>query len=157
MIRPATTSDIPALLDIEHASFAGNRISRRSFRHLLSHANALTLLDDSGGAPRGYVMLLFRAGLPLARLYSIATHPGCLGQGVAAALLLAAEQAALERGCARLRLEIRRDNRASLRLFRGRGYRIFGQYPGYYEDGMAAHRLERTLTPRHAAALTEFL
>jgi ribosomal protein S18 acetylase RimI-like enzyme len=148
LIRIATTYDIPALLEIEHASFEGNRISRRSFRHLLGHANALTLLDEQDGALRGYIMLLFRANLSLARVYSVATHPDFLGQGVAATLLLVAEQAALEHDCARLRLEVRHDNHASLRLFQSRGYCIFGQYPRYYEDGMAAHRLEKTLT-RH--------
>lgn len=145
MIRLATPFDIPALLEIERASFEGDRISRRSFRHLLGHANALTLLDERDGALRGYIMLLFRAGLPLARVYSIATHPDCLGQGVAATLLALAEQVALDHGCARLRLEIRQDNLASLHLFQSRGYRIFGQYPGYYKDGMAAQRLEKAL------------
>ncbi|HJV01404.1 MAG TPA: GNAT family N-acetyltransferase/peptidase C39 family protein [Burkholderiaceae bacterium] len=148
MIRRATIDDIPALLDIEQASFHGDRISRRSFRRLLTGGSALTLLDASGGALRGYVTLLFRAGLPRARVYSIATHPQYLGQGVAAALLMTAEQAALERGCLAMRLEIRKDNAASLSLFQSRGYRIFGQHAGYYEDGMDAFRLEKTLT-RH--------
>lgn len=148
MIRLATTSDAAALADLEHASFAGDRVSRRSFRHLLGRASALTLLDEQDGALRGYIMLLFRAGLSVARVYTIATHPDHLGQGVAAALLLRAEQAALERDCDRLRLEIRHDNLASLCLFQQRGYRIFDQYADYYEDGMAAHRLEKPLT-RH--------
>lgn len=156
LIRLATPHDVSALLEIEQASFDGNRISRRSFRHLLEHANALTLIDEQAGAPRGYIMLLFRAKLSLARVYSVATHPDFLGQGVAGALLLQAEQAALERGCVRLRLEIRHDNQASLRLFQNRAYRIFGQYAAYYEDGMAAHRLEKTLT-RPLRPLTQFL
>jgi ribosomal protein S18 acetylase RimI-like enzyme len=95
LIRPATTSDAAALAAIEHASFAGDRVSRRSWRHLLGRASALTLLDEQDGALRGYIMLLFRAGLSVARVYTIATHPDFLGQGVAAALLLRAEQAAL--------------------------------------------------------------
>jgi ribosomal-protein-alanine N-acetyltransferase len=149
LIRPATTSDAAALAAIEHASFAGDRVSLRSFRHLLGSASALTLLDEQDGALRGYIMLLFRAGLSVARVYTIATHPDFLGQGVAAALLLRAEQAALARDCDRLRLEIRHDNQASLCLFQQRGYRIFGQHSDYYEDGMAAHRLEKSLT-RHS-------
>ncbi|WGG49730.1 hypothetical protein [Rugamonas sp. DEMB1] len=59
---------------------------------------------------------------------------------------IARKQAALERDCDRLRLEIRHDNLASLCLFQHRGYRIFDQYADYYEDGMAAHRLEKPLT-----------
>ena len=57
MIRLATPFDIPALLEIEHASFDGNRISRRSFRHLLGRANALTLIDEQDGALRGLSLI----------------------------------------------------------------------------------------------------
>ncbi len=147
-IRCATLDDIDALLDIEHASFHGDRLSRRSFRHLLDGANALILLDEHEGELRGYITLLFRTKVQVARVYSIATHPRYLGQGVAAALLLTAEQAALTHGCVTMRLEIRHDNQASLRLFQSRGYAIFGEHQDYYEDGMAAHRLEKSLT-RH--------
>jgi ribosomal protein S18 acetylase RimI-like enzyme len=147
-VRPATAADIAALLAIEQASFHGDRLSRRSFRHLLQGANALTLIDEQDGAVRGYITLLFRTRRHVARVYSIATHPRFLGQGVAAALLLTAEQAALTHGCVTMRLEIRRDNAASLRLFQSRGYSVFGSYPAYYEDGMDAARLEKSLT-RH--------
>jgi ribosomal-protein-alanine N-acetyltransferase len=146
MIRAALSGDIPALLAIEHSSFEGDRLSRRSFRHLLSKGHALILLDEGIGLLRGYIILLFRANLPLARVYSIATHPACLGQGVAAGLLIAAEQSALRRGRIAMRLEIRKDNRASLRLFQNRSYAIFGEYRSYYEDGMDAFRLQKSLT-----------
>lgn len=148
MIRIASPTDIPALLDIEHASFHGDRISLRSFGHLLGRANALTLLHEQEGTLNGYITLLFRAHSPVARVYSIATHPSYMGQGIAAVLLMTAEQVALERGCPTLRLEIRQDNHASLRLFQSRGYRIFGQHAAYYEDGMHAERLEKELTLR---------
>ncbi len=147
-IRPANRADILPLLAIEHASFHGDRLNRRSFRHLLDGANALTLLDEQEGDLRGYITLLFRTRGQVARVYSIATHPRYLGQGVAAALLLTAEQAALTHGCVTMRLEIRHDNLTSLRLFQSRGYTIFGQHHGYYEDGMDAFRLEKSLT-RH--------
>lgn len=146
MIRAAVPADIPALLEVENISFRGDRISRRSFRHLLTQGNALTLLDEQGGSLRGYVTLLFRKNVSLARVYSIATHPHYLGQGVAAGLVMAAEQAALERNCATMRLEVRKDNDASLRLFQSRGYRGFGEHLAYYEDGMDAFRLEKSLT-----------
>jgi len=149
MMRVAVSDDIPALLRIENISFRGDRISRRSFRHLLLRGNAITLLDEQDNRLRGYITLLFRKNATTARIYSIATHPDYLGQGVAGGLLLAAERAALGWDCALMRLEVRKDNRASLRLFQSRGYRIFGEYLAYYEDGMDAFRLERSL-PRHS-------
>lgn len=148
MIRAAIPDDISALLVIENASFLGDRLTRRNFQHLLTDGNALTLLDERHGRLRGYVTLLFRSSNSISRIYSIATHPEFLGQGVAANLLMMAEQAALDRSSATMRLEIRKDNHASLRLFQNRGYQVFGEYPGYYEDGQGAFRLEKSLT-RH--------
>jgi ribosomal protein S18 acetylase RimI-like enzyme len=148
MIRPADASDLASLLEIEQASFASDRLSRRSFRHLLTEGNSLTLLDERDGQACGYITVLFRSNLSLARIYSIATAPGWLGQGVGGALLDAAEQLVLAHSCVAIRLEIRRDNQASLRLFLGRGYDMFGEHPAYYEDGMDALRLEKTLTRR---------
>ena len=147
-IRPGVADDLAALLRIEQASFSGDRLSRRSFRHLLTEANSVTLIDDAGGTPRGYITLLFRADVSLARVYSIATAPGWQGQGVAAGLLAAAEELALAHSCVAMRLEIRRDNVASQQLFLRHGYQVFGEHAAYYEDGMDALRLEKSLTAR---------
>jgi len=143
-LRRATFGDIPALLDIENAAFPGNRLDRRRFRHLLGSARAVMLVDAAGAGLRGYVLLLLRAGSPIARIYSIATHPACRGQGVASRLVDGAERLAREHGRTRLRLEIRVDNAASLALFAKHGYRVFGRHPDYYHDGMDALRLEKT-------------
>ena len=147
-IRTGVAADIDALLAIEQASFSTDRLSRRSFRHLLTDGNAVTLVDDGGGVPRAYITVLFRADVSLARVYSIATAPGHLGQGLAAGLLAAAEALALAHDCVAMRLEIRRDNLASQQLFLRHGYAVFGEHPAYYEDGMDALRLEKSLTAR---------
>jgi len=146
-IRRAKRDDIAALVDIENASFPGNRLDRRRFRYLLGAAHGVTLVDAPGdpGALRGYILLLFRSNSPIARVYSIATHPAHLGQGVASGLLRAAEQLALDHGYGRQRLEIRADNVASLALFGRNGYRAFGRHGVYYHDGVDALRLEKTL------------
>jgi ribosomal protein S18 acetylase RimI-like enzyme len=147
-IRPAVPGDIAALVAIEEASFDSDRLSRRSFRHLLTEGNSATLVDDGGAGPRGYITLLFRADVSLARVYSIATAPASAGQGVATRLLAAAETLALARSCVAMRLEIRRDNRPSQQLFLRHGYAVFGEHAAYYEDGMDALRFEKSLTAR---------
>jgi ribosomal protein S18 acetylase RimI-like enzyme len=146
MIRLATADDLTSLLSIEQDSFEGDRINRRSFRHLLTKGHALTLLDTQNGRVRGYIVLLFKAGQPSARVYSVATDAAYRGRGVAAALVKAAERAAHAYGCLELRLEVRKDNLASLTLFGRRGYCCFGEYAGYYEDGMDAFRLSKRLS-----------
>ncbi len=147
MIRSATLEHLDALVALECRSFDTDRISRRSFRHLLTRAHAVTLIDEVAGELRGYVMVLFNAGTSLARLYSIAVDERAKGQGVAKGLVEAAEAAALEGECVSMRLEVRRDNGASLALFSRLGYRQFGQYVDYYEDHMDALRFEKVLQP----------
>ncbi len=155
MPRHATLDDIPALLAIEQQCFTTDRLSRRSFRHLLTHGNAVTLLDEDKGQIHGYVMLLFSRGTSMARLYSIAVHPQHGRRGIGNRLLKAAESAALERDCVSMRLEVRRDNPASLALFRRHGYRQFDETPDYYEDHMAALRFEKRLAPYLRADLVK--
>jgi ribosomal protein S18 acetylase RimI-like enzyme len=148
MIRPATLNDLDALVDIESRCFDTDRMSRRSFRHMLTKGNAVTLVDDADGAIRGYVLVLFHAGTSLARLYSIAVDDRYRGLGVGRALVEAAEEAAREAGCVDMRLEVRADNAGSLTLFRRLGYRQFGTYADYYEDHMEALRFEKLLVPQ---------
>ena len=147
MIRHATLDDVDALLEIENDCFESDRISRRSFRHLLSKGHAATLVDDEDGVLHGYTMVLFHKGISLARLYSIAVSPKFQGQGVGHCLVDAAEQAARDNECITMRLEVRRDNTASLEMFRKHGYRQFGIYDDYYEDHMEALRFEKMLVP----------
>jgi ribosomal-protein-alanine acetyltransferase len=144
-IRPARLEDIPALLALENRAFAGDQVSARSFRHLLTRGNAATLVESEGGALRGYAMLLFNRTTSLARLYSFAVAPEHRGRGIAKALLAAAERAALEHGCAYLRLEVRKDNKEAQSLYRKAGFREFGTVADYYDDHMDALRMEKPL------------
>jgi ribosomal-protein-alanine acetyltransferase len=150
MIRPATIEDLPALLAIETRAFTKDRISRRAFHHLLTRANAVCLLDVSHGQLRGYAALLFRSGSQTARLYSIAADPRSRGQGIGRKLLTAAERECRRRGCTALRLEVRLRNARARRLYARRGYRVFGRYETYYEDGADALRMEKQLRPARA-------
>ncbi|HEY9147762.1 MAG TPA: GNAT family N-acetyltransferase/peptidase C39 family protein [Gammaproteobacteria bacterium] len=147
MLRKATIRDLDALVALENRSFETDRLSRRSFRHLLTKANAVTLIAEEQGALAGYATVLFNAGTSLARLYSIAVDEAYKGRGLGRELVAAAEQAALDGECVVLRLEVRRDNSASLALFRRLGYREFGTLHDYYEDHMAALRFEKELVP----------
>lgn len=147
MIRKAQLSDLDVLVALENRSFETDRLSRRSFRHLLTKAHAVTLIAEEQGALAGYATVLFNAGTSLARLYSIAVDSAFKGKGTGQALVKAAEQAALDGECVVMRLEVRRDNAGSLAMFRKLGYREFGSYRDYYEDHMEALRFEKELVP----------
>jgi len=148
MLRHAILDDLPALLAIENHCFNTDRLSRRSFHHLLTRGNAVTLIEEEAQRISGYVLLLFSRGTSMARLYSIAVHPDFVQRRIGDRLLEAAEIAALERDCVSMRLEVRRDNPPSLKLFHRHGYRPFKEVLDYYEDHMAALRFEKRLAPQ---------
>jgi ribosomal protein S18 acetylase RimI-like enzyme len=153
MIRHATLDDLDALVAIEDRCFDTDRLSRRNFRYLLIKGNAETLVEEEKGVVRGYAMLLFNSGVSLARFYSLAVDPGCQRMGVAGRLVEAAEVTARQNDCVAMRLEIRRDNAASINLFKRHGYREFGIHADYYEDHMDALRFEKSLVKDHKPAM----
>jgi ribosomal-protein-alanine acetyltransferase len=154
MIREATLTDIPDLVMLENRCFTSDRLSERSFRHLLTKGNAVLLVDAQGGQLRAYVLVLFHRNTSMARMYSFAVDPAYRGQGLAKALIAAAEHAALGRGMVSMRLEVRADNAAAIGLYQAMGYRDFAVHPDYYEDHMDARRMEKALAPHLAAHRT---
>ncbi|WP_337997899.1 GNAT family N-acetyltransferase/peptidase C39 family protein [Oleispirillum naphthae] len=144
-LRPATPADVDSLVVLENRAFPGDRLSRRSFRRFAASSRASLLVLEEAGGLCGYVLVLYRRGTALARLYSIAVDPACGGRGFGGRLLAAAEQAAFARGAAVMRLEARPDNAAALGLYRKRGYRQFGMVADYYEDHAAALRFQKWL------------
>lgn len=171
-LRKAGLRDLDRLCALEDAAFAGDRLSRRSLRDFIRSRNAHLVVaeaaprtwNDAGKASQldfgftriepedkrrlaGYALALFREGTQVARLYSIAVAARARGRGIARALIEAAEAAAIERGALSLRLEVREDNEAAIQLYEKLGFRRFGRTAGYYEDGTAAFRYGKTLTP----------
>ena len=158
-IRPARASDVDALLAVENAVFQTDRLQRKSFRRLIGRPSAVVLVAQAGGEIAGYCIVLFRAGTPAARLYSIATVPGLTGQGVGRALIEAAEKAAVEHGKHSLRLEVREDNKRAVSIYQRAGFRTIGAKPDYYRgrhdgaaDGEVVGRQRPCDASRRAAA-----
>ena len=145
LIRPATLADLDAIESIENRVFETDRLSRRSLRRFITTDRDALLVVDRGGQLVGYALVAFRRGTALARLYSIAILPEAGRGGLGRLLLAAAEAEAAERGCLLLRLEVRADNSAAIRLYDRCGYHRFGIYEDYYEDHQDALRYEKPL------------
>lgn len=144
-IRPARARDVDALLVIENAVFRTDRLSRRSFLRLIESPSAAVLVTTSDECLAGYCAVLFREGVSVARLYSIAAAPRLAGRGAGRALLVAAEALASQRGCDVLRLEVREDNPHAFAFYERAGFLTSGRSIAYYQDGMAAIRMEKRL------------
>lgn len=144
-LREATLEDLDVLVRLEEKAFDTDRISRRSFRRFLHNDTDYLLVADTGAGIVGYILLLKHRGTRLARLYSICVDHAARGQRIAEALMRAGEEAVRERGCAYLRLEVRRDNEPAIQLYRKLGYRLLGTIPRYYEDDQEALRFEKRI------------
>lgn len=135
--------DVDALVALEHGAFAIDRISRRSFRSMISSRSASVLVKRSRDDLAGYVVVLFRGRSKSARLYSIAADPRFAGIGHK--LLIAAEAEAARRGSTELRLEVRQDNHRAIALYERSGFRLRDRVKNYYADGAMALRFRKSL------------
>jgi ribosomal-protein-alanine acetyltransferase len=144
-LRPATRDDLDAVVEIEKRAFDHDIISRRSLRRFLTASSAVAIVAEHQGKVAGYAVLLFRPLSAAARLYSIAVDPDVRGRGIGPALIAAAEEAALERDCVWVRLEVHEKNAPAIARYRKAGFRQHGERPSYYEDGGTALLLEKRL------------
>jgi len=144
VLRPATPADLQALLALE-AQFPGDRMSAAQFRRHLRSATARLQLATDTQAVLGASLLLFRSGSASARLYSLVVDAAARGRGIGVRLLADAEEAARQRGCTQIRLEVRADNVAAIALYRHAGYQELATLRRYYDDGGDGLRYRRAL------------
>ena len=146
-LRQATAADIPQIAAIEAESFS-DPWSAASFRSLVSAGLVWfrVAADDATGEVLGYILVWFAADE--SELANIAVAPSMRGQGVAAALMDEALSAAMDRGTARMFLEVRDSNERARALYGSRGFEEVGRRRGYYrrpvEDALI---MRKTLDP----------
>lgn len=145
----AELADLDALVELEQRCFAGDRLSRRSFRRWLSTNHDIFLLAKKDQQLVGYILILCHRGTRLARIYSLAIDPDHRGQGLAAWLLGVGEQRARDSGRLHMRLEVSSGNKSAIRLYESLGYKQFGLYHDYYEDHSDALRYQKRIRVFH--------
>lgn len=133
-IRSAELEDVPALFALEQSCFDTDRISVRSFRRFIKDKRSDLFLAEQDGQLAGYFLLIYRRGTSLARLYSLAVNACFRKQGIAEFLMQHAERVAAERNCVLLRLEVRYDNAAAIKLYHKLNYHEFAVKHDFYED-----------------------
>ncbi|WP_417668303.1 peptidase C39 family protein [Pseudoalteromonas tetraodonis] len=144
-IRPASASDLNALVALENACFSNDKLSARSLKRWLSAKHGILLVAEHNAQLCGYGLVWCHKGTRLARLYSLAVLPTMQGKGIAKTLLKALEKATSERGRIYLRLEVAVNNDSAIGLYKSVGYRVFGQYSDYYDDHSDALRMQKNI------------
>lgn len=156
-VRPARAADARALHVLEQRCFSTDRLSLRQTRYHLRNPRALVMVAIQGETLVGGAFVFLRAGSGRARLYSLMIAPEARGSGLGRRLHEAIEARLVAMGKDELRLEVRTDNPAAIRLYEGLGYRRFASRSGYYQDGGDAWRYRKALpafvSPLDPAAL----
>jgi len=142
VLRPATRSDLDALMALEAACFGDRQFGRDAMLWILADPNAATIVEDRGGIV-GSVMVAFDRDA--CRVLSVAVLPGWRRRGLGRALMQAAEHLARDRGSVEVRLEVGVENAGAIELYKRLGYTIDGVLSAYYSDGVDAYAMHRRL------------
>lgn len=141
-LRVARATDLDELLALEQ-HFAGDRMSRRAFRHLLVSAATTIWLAQASAQTLGAIVLFTQRNRQRARIYSVVVSPAARGQGIGKRLVQRAEREARRLGYVGVSLEVRQDNHAARALYAALGYTVHAELLAYYDDGAAGLRLRR--------------
>lgn len=144
-IRKANINDLDQLVDFENACFTSDKMSRESYRSLLKKSSADIFIIELDHQTIGSATLFYRKNSPKARIYSFGIHAIHRERGLAAALHQMLEKSAKQRGCTSLFLEVRADNVKAIQFYKKHGYEAFGNISEFYEDGMCALRMKKSI------------
>ena len=133
VIRNASLHDLTQIMNLENRCFSGDlAYSRRQFRYLLTKAHRTFLIETLNGAPRGFIIILYRKGTTVAGLETIDVDPAYQKQGIGLQLLKAAEEEMKRKGITKIRLEVSPGNRAAIALYEKEGFKTLVRLKNYY-------------------------
>ncbi|MCH4188710.1 MAG: ribosomal protein S18-alanine N-acetyltransferase [Megasphaera sp.] len=133
IVRPAVIEDADGIYAIEEESFSIPWSMDSIHRDLAN--TALTMYDvlvRDDGAIKGYAGL-WRV-VDEGQITNIALAKDCRGEGYGELLLRVLMEAAWEKGCTSIFLEVRVSNTVALGLYRKLGYQTVSVRKKYYDD-----------------------
>jgi ribosomal-protein-alanine N-acetyltransferase len=142
-ILPATWRDFNAIRHLEKVCFPQDAWSIFDILSALTLPGIVRLKVEVDGCLAGFVVGELRPDQNAAWIASLGVLPEYRCRGIASALLRACEDAM---HYTRLRLSLRRENEAAMRLYSKHGYYQVGVWRGYYHDKEDAIVMEKTYT-----------
>lgn len=134
-LRPMTTADLPAVVELEQAVFGDEAWSTQMLLGELQERSRCYLVAADEGRIVGYGGLL-GAG-DQADVVTLAVAASHWGHGIGSTLLEALMTEAARHGCTELFLEVRTDNVRAQQLYRRYGFAEIGIRRGYYQPSGA--------------------
>lgn len=141
-LRRAGLIDVDGIVALE-AQFPGDRMNERSVRRFVRSMSAGVWVIERFGRVMGALVMTTAGRRHRARIYSLVVDAELRGQGLARALVEAAEAEAAARGFIGMSLEVRADNPQAQAFYAHLGYTQTGALPGFYEDGADAIRMRK--------------
>ncbi|HXC80572.1 MAG TPA: ribosomal protein S18-alanine N-acetyltransferase [Trebonia sp.] len=140
-LRPMEPADLTNVLALEHELFPDDPWTAEMFAEEVVQPKTSRLYlvaetqaaDQGGHEMAGYAGMMFVPGGTQADVLTIAVARTYWGRGIGSALLGELLQAARERGCAEVFLEVREDNPRARGLYQRRGFEEIGVRRGYYQ------------------------
>ncbi|MBE9008197.1 ribosomal protein S18-alanine N-acetyltransferase [Fortiea sp. LEGE XX443] len=133
-LRPLTTDDLSAILELDQACFGGLWTMEGYQRELDSPNSELLGLFSPLSTIKLLGMGCFWSILDEAHITILAIHPQYHRQGLGQALLYALLKTACDRGLERATLEVRASNLAAISLYQKFGFKTAGRRRHYYKD-----------------------
>ena len=147
VVREARWTDLPALAALEAEVFPDDAWSERSWWAELAgrpRREYVVAVADAGDGPvLGYGGL--DHGGEVSDVMTVVVAPAGRGTGAGRRLLTELEARAAARGAEHVMLEVRADNEAALGLYESGGYRVLSRRRGYYQSGVDALVMRKTL------------
>lgn len=132
-LRAATVADVPAIMELERASFPSDAWSEAMMQAEVASAHGGYLVDVETGRVVGYGGVRAVRGSSDADIQTIAMAEVWRGRGRGRTLLRALADLARERGARELFLEVRADNPAAEALYVSEGFVEISRRPRYYQ------------------------
>ena len=140
-LRPMVRADLADVMALEHELFPDDSWSAEMFADEVAQpaGSRLYLVAEAGAAEggaramAGYAGMMFVPGGVQADVLTIAVAPAYWGQGIGSTLLGTLIQAARDRACTEVFLEVRKDNDRARGLYLRRGFAEIGVRRGYYQ------------------------
>ena len=137
VVRRVRADDIPAILEIETASFGSDAYDRKLFAEYTRTCGDLFLVALAGTKVVGYAITCLcaaRTGIR-AELISLAVLPSVRGKGAAPALMESILRRLRLRRVSRFALTVNVMNNRAIAFYKKYGFRKLRRVPRYYEDG----------------------
>ena len=145
-VRKANLSDVSQILEIENQSFGGDSFNRRQFIYLITKAKGLFLVIEEAGKILAYISLSDNKRYSYTRLYSIAVRPEARGHKLADKLMDRMIEYAEQNHFSAIRLEVKENNLAAIRLYQKYDFKSVSIKKHYYHGGANAITMIKRLS-----------